>query len=368
MTCHPVVQPVYSFKMIGAATDSIASEYPLSLGGTLYSLQIGRALAALMVVIAHASMATIFLYPDMPEHANALLKLGHYGVDYFFVLSGFIIAHATSKLTTHDVTDAKRYILARLIRIYPPYLPISMMMLAAFMFFPSMSMGDGRSISWLGSILLLPSEATPALIVARTLQHEIVFYVLYGLCYFYLRRPFLIYLWVVPIFVQMLMAWREPADILMGSINLEFLFGLSAYHCYQRAWFYKKRYFLFAFGIFLVSSACYWLLHGAMMANSRLLAGAGFAFVVLGAVYLERHYRFSQFKFLVFLGAASYSIYLIHLAVISLWMRLALPLPSWQVSCSAIIVLSTAVGVIYFLLLEKPLLRAMKRKSKLASA
>ena len=61
--------------------------------GTLASLQAGRALAALAVVAFHLSiMMGEDRYGGVPVF-GAATRYGYLGVDYFFVLSGFIIAH-----------------------------------------------------------------------------------------------------------------------------------------------------------------------------------------------------------------------------------------------------------------------------------
>ena len=47
----------------------------------LYSLQIGRALAALMVVLCHAMVATHQLTPETPEWASTFFNTFLLGVD-----------------------------------------------------------------------------------------------------------------------------------------------------------------------------------------------------------------------------------------------------------------------------------------------
>lgn len=81
------------------------------------SLQILRAVAALLVVVAHAQH---FLYRhDLAASGSFALRLTA-GVDLFFVISGFVIVYA-SRHSFGQSKGPKDFILRRLIRIVPLY-------------------------------------------------------------------------------------------------------------------------------------------------------------------------------------------------------------------------------------------------------
>ena len=61
-------------------------------GRVINVLQAGRGLAALAVVMLHSSVAA----RDFGGVHTAPLEYGYLGVDFFFVLSGFIIFHSTA--------------------------------------------------------------------------------------------------------------------------------------------------------------------------------------------------------------------------------------------------------------------------------
>ncbi len=60
---------------------------------TIQTLQAGRAVAALAVVFFHAAISTDTFTNGMPQSIRWIAGFGYLGVDFFFVLSGFIIAY-----------------------------------------------------------------------------------------------------------------------------------------------------------------------------------------------------------------------------------------------------------------------------------
>lgn len=328
----------------------------------LYSLQIGRALAALAVVAHHSALAVHSMSPEMSATLFMLLNLGHLGVDYFFVLSGFIIAHATHGMQA-TATDARAYALSRARRIYIPYLPISVAMVVAFTCIPALSMGAREGFSLISSLTLLPTNVPPALSVAWTLQHELVFYGLFGLCFFGFNHPRLIYGWAAVIGIGLWINLPPWSKVIFSPINLEFLLGVVACNCYHRGRFFAHRYRLAALGLLLVATTGLLLFHGKAPTYYRLLAGLGFVCVVLGLAHMERHAQFARFSRLVFLGSASYAIYLIHGPAISLLMRILPNDTYWLLLLAIMTLLSTLAGVIYFLRIEKPLMRYFRARA-----
>lgn len=55
------------------------------------SLQAGRFFAAMAVVLHHASVSVTAFVDQVPSRFEAIAEYGYLGVDFFFVLSGFII-------------------------------------------------------------------------------------------------------------------------------------------------------------------------------------------------------------------------------------------------------------------------------------
>lgn len=142
-------------------------------GKTYHALDVLRGLAALAVVFWHAD---VIVAPLRPQHGNL-------AVDLFFVMSGFVIAHAYEKRFRRGLSG-RGFVLLRLIRLYPLYLfGASLGVVAAIL-------GIGGQFSWsttAWSALMLPTLSLekgsilyPYNNVAWSLLLEIIVNVIYA--------------------------------------------------------------------------------------------------------------------------------------------------------------------------------------------
>lgn len=307
---------------------------------TIQCLQAGRGLAALAVVMHHADLAA---HDFGRDHVHVpLLGMGYLGVDFFFVLSGFIIYHSTAGRGR----SAAEYAWARFRRVYLPYLPIGVGLALLYVLIPSLSEGD-RHWSWLPTLTLLPVSTDTALSVAWTLKHEILFYAVFGLLYFTrLLFPGLL-LWGLAIAAA---AFAGVKDVVpLALINLEFLMGISV------AILYRSHRGHPALLLLAVVPFTVWLLLGASR-DWSVLVGLALAFTILPVAQLEAEGRFKVPYFLTFLGAASYSIYLAHGTAISLAARV-LHGQVYLLLLPGTVAAGVVGGLIYFFAVERPTLR-----------
>lgn len=126
-------------------------------------LQIFRGLAALMVVLHHSIGSLKYYHKIQYPFLDYIAYLGKFGVDFFFVLSGFIITYS-AYYKYNEPNAFGNYVKNRLIRIYVPYLPIGVFMLIVYTLLPGFS-NSNRDISLLSSLTLIP-HGNPALSVA----------------------------------------------------------------------------------------------------------------------------------------------------------------------------------------------------------
>lgn len=328
------------------------------------SLQMFRGFAALGVVFHHAALSSGSLSADkIPSTLDRILQHGYLGVDFFFVLSGFII------LNSHfdDVPNysyAKIYFTKRLTRIFPPYLPISIIMLIAYAGLPGVSAGNREPISLISSLFLLPSSGPPALSVAWTLVHEMMFYFVF-LIFFINTKLFIVSIasWVTVILGTSSIFSIDFVTpffrVLFHPLNLEFVLGMIAAYGWRT--FGKNS--RLGFWYIVAGAAIFFMLVGRVSGQSRFLFGVPFSLMVFGGALLDLNGRLSIPKIFILFGDASYSIYLIHnplISFVSRSVRYFWGSSSWYIMSVTGVCSSLLLGIMYHKIVEKPAIRLAK--------
>ncbi|MEQ9021248.1 MAG: acyltransferase family protein, partial [Pseudomonadales bacterium] len=170
----------------------------MSKGEKIVGLEVARGIAACLIVLHHIELSFEHFFEQTAF--TKYWSFGFIGIDLFFVLSGFII------YTVHS-GDAptffhwKKYLLKRFVRVFIPYWPVGIVMFLSYVLFPALSEGE-RNIGIFPTFFLIPSEGRPALSVAWTLIHEIIFYAFFSVFFFMGKKglAFLMCAWCVAIF------------------------------------------------------------------------------------------------------------------------------------------------------------------------
>ena len=208
-------------------------------------------------------------------------------------------------------------------------------------------LGSGtKAWAWFPTLTLAPVNAETALSVAWTLKHEILFYAIFGFGYFSGRLKTVLVIWFGAICMSLLA--HLPANVPLAPINLEFFMGIAIAMMARRGWgpIWLLPTALGVFGI--------WLALGANRDQSPI-AGLAFALAILPIIRLERAGAFFVPKWLTFLGAASYAIYLVHNPAISIASRLYVANPYGLFAFAALI--GTIAGIGYYWVVERPIMR-----------
>jgi len=342
----------------------------------LQSVQVFRGAAALLVLLFHATGVSKFYFDY--ELAGGLFLFGYSGVDFFFVLSGFIIF-----LTHHgEAGRAERlrpYLIKRLIRIYPLYWIVAVALAPIYFGAPHHARDF---IVLLKSFLLLPQIDNPVVTVAWSLSHELFFYGMFGLAiYFPWRhvRPLLI-VWLLisalfylgKVLTNGTIQLPPHTGFVFSSYNLEFAMGCAAAYLLGRdRQINGRRLAITGLTIFLLCG----LSEGYLYQNfgrrhSPVSYGLSSMLLVWGATVWERRNRIVMPSFLLLLGDASYSIYLTHYALLNLFAkglrRLNIPaLIGYTLAVGIIIALTLSFGVLFYLYVERPLLARLRKQGNI---
>jgi exopolysaccharide production protein ExoZ len=340
-------------------------------GKRLDSIQILRGCAVSLVVLQHSHIA-------IRSEGDLLSRFGFTGVDLFFLISGYIF----SRQAARREFNLPLFMRNRFVRIYPSYwLLLPVVLLFWWMGIGNISeMSNFKLAPIIKSIALFPQRTGRLYTVAWTLEIELMFYTVFALLCSLRKQG-----WLIPVLYSLGLA------ALLAPIPLAF----------QQAWFslwdysYTLMFFVeFATGALvfrmgrrteklgwktpLLCGLCLYVLSVVVFVSTKspyatnvtriIGMSCSLALVMVAAVNAENEGRLrsSVARIGVFLGEASYSIYLVHLLVFGLAFYVTERLGTSSVSPggwiseswrAVSIILAVAISVAYYRTAEIPLLR-----------
>ncbi|MBD2095425.1 acyltransferase [Trichocoleus sp. FACHB-591] len=338
-------------------------------------IQACRGIAALLVVLFHV---TEFSQEKLNQNfLSGLFAFGGSGVDFFFVLSGFIIFFAHQA----DIGQKQKlnaFIVKRVIRVYPLYWIITLALLPIYFLIPSFGKGYERDLGViLKSLLLVPQENFPVLIVGWTLSHEIFFYFIFGLAIWLTPKVsrFVLCSWLGGTLTFFWLSVSDRASAVQPPLLLNFIFNPHnlefAFGCLAAYWVVGKRIKLGV--IYLISGVVLFITSGLgdnytnVEIPDVIAYGLPSMLVVLGAASIDLNQGWKSPTWLNELGDASYSIYLVHYPCLAACFKVAIALNLVSLfgnflTMSLLTVIAVIVGWLTYLYLEKPLITWLRRK------
>lgn len=337
----------------------------------LKGVEAARGIAALLVVLVHAtSMLVADKYLGQMA-LNGLFKFGHAGVDFFFVLSGFIIYFIHS----NELGESKfflNYWFKRFVRIFPIYWIVLVGYGIVLIFSPTKSLFERDISVVLSSIFLLPNSRGPILSVAWTLSHELLFYLVFSLLFFNkLLGKSVLSVWFLLIIFNIITKIFSDyfwGDLVFRIFNIGFFFGMTVAYIVGRGVVVAPRAFLTAgAGLFFGAGVFESWGPGVRVEwpPLHLAYALGSATALYGLVCLEKMGRLRVPAMLFALGKASYSVYLVHTIVIMFLQQILLAIfplyraPSVLVFWSVVLV-TVIISVEFSKRVEQPLLRRLR--------
>lgn len=281
----------------------------------LHSIQVLRGLAAWAVVFHHIVQSYYFGKTDS-LFFQFFAEAGTLGVDVFFVLSGFVMAHVAGKYQQ----QGGKFWINRVFRIVPIYWFYTLLLVLSVLAFPTGTYLTGWSTeTLLRSLAFIPTEnpngygVYPTLYVGWTLIYEMFFYLIFsGVLILNLRKPALC---CAGIITGISLLTLSSNFLGHGSLLLiEFAIGILIKEYLSAPKITMNLAARFIPALLLLLPAV-WLLYTGTNAYARLFI-AGFsvyAFVLMEGLFSK------DWKILYFLkiqGDHSYSTYLSHVIVI----------------------------------------------------
>jgi len=334
----------------------------------LEGIQILRGYAAILVVVTHLWSVGVV------SSALKFSRVGGLGVDIFFVISGFIMCYSLRDRISSS--DSVQFLKNRALRVYPIYLLVLAPFLGQYLNQFTTSVDP---LMIIGNLLLSPSfsggsEYRMLIGPAWTLTYELFFYMLFAAAMFSSRTKDRAIYTVIMMIVLMVtlvnllglkgerLQWSNFQYIVGDTLLFNFVIGCLCYFVWRK---YGHAVFSFwtALGSALVLTVV--SLGLSKFGLPRVLSlGLPAGAIVLVFLFAEFENR-NLTKPLLFLGSASYSIYLIH-AVVAHWRHLLIGASAHENDLTGILLTSVALaaGCIFYVFVENPLSRVVNARTR----
>lgn len=330
----------------------------------LLEIDVLRGVAAIGVILFHYTTR----YNQKYGHSDDVLMYfpqGFYGVELFFIISGFVIFMSLEK-----IKSGSEFIIGRFSRLYPAYWTCLLLTYAIV----NIAGLPNYTISWDVAIINLSMFQVFFNVpnvdgVYWTLQIELCFYIIMFILY---QTKLLKYLYQISLIWLILMALTivlEKQGILLVESRIGILFllktqaiiyanlfliGIMFYKQYQKG-FSLKQYCIITACILVYKLQHFW--------NETLFI---ICFVGLLHLIIDKKMSFIIQKPLLFMGTISYSLYLIHqnvgYVIINKFYQFGI---NPNISICIALIISILLAAIITFKIEKPMMQFIKERYKI---
>lgn len=282
------------------------------------SLQVLRAFAAIFVVINHLWGE----YNTSLSESLGLNIIGDFGVDAFFILSGFIMCYKTREGSRLGFSTGIDFMLKRIERIYPIFL----IMLVPFILLYLRETHPIKLYEIIGNVFLLPSftsSPTYHMLIGPSwsLVYEMFFYIVYAVVMMMVKNKRQLVICSVGFLTLMVLTvdsfslqgpqlgWSNFSYMIGDPLMINFAMG-----CLYAQLFLRLQHIKISIPLATILIFAFFIL--GMWLNERGIArffSFGLPAMAIVAVFsLMESSESSFYRTLVYLGNASYSIYITH--------------------------------------------------------
>lgn len=284
----------------------------------IQSLQVLRGLAAWLVVYHHY-MQIFHSFNSTSSIGEFFSSRGGFGVDLFFVLSGFMMYLAASRPST----DGWSFFIKRLFRVFPTYWFFTVIIIIAVALIPNAFIyNQYTAYTLIQSLLFIPHENVsglgvyPVLTVGWTLNYEVLFYSILAVCLaVFKRKGIYICCALILLFPVVFYSFDNVTMSVIKSPKMwQFVFGMAIGYIFLKYKIIEIQLFktglisLIAGGIVLSGIVGYGLIHTTISASLIVIG-----FILINNLFNEKNLLT---QFLIKLGDYSYSTYLAHILVL----------------------------------------------------
>lgn len=283
----------------------------------LHALQYLRAIAALAVVYSHSVI-------QVDNYEQFLVDTGSFGVDIFFVISGFIMIY----IAKPDDTP-KAFFLNRIRRVVPLYWFFIFLMAAILLAIPSVF--KATIFEWdtfLKSLAFIPhwsvahqGHVWPIVAPGWSLIFEMYFYLVFAVSLFFAARYRVLFITLVISIVFVIGTINHNGESALAqffakSMVFEFIFGMLLAVAWKRGFRLPSS----TGWYLLVFATCLFFLDFPV---PRIVEyGVPALFIVMACLFI----RIKHYDWAVLLGDSSYALYLSHIFTLGVIRKFVAPI------------------------------------------
>ena len=311
----------------------------------LYALQYLRAVAALAVVYSHSVI-------QVADYQQYLTDAGSFGVDIFFVISGFIMIY----IAKPDDTPTA-FFLNRMRRVIPMYWFFTFLMAAILLIMPGVFKTTVFDMDALLMSLAFiphwsvayPTEAWPIVAPGWSLNFEMYFYLVFAVSLLFAQRFRIAFIsFVITTVFVIASSLNDGQSAIASFFSLSLVFEFILGMLLAVAW---KR------GFRLPPSTAAWLLLSAScvllikLPLPRIFEYGVPAFlIVMSCLYI----RIGKYRWAVLLGDASYALYLSHIFTLGILRKFVAPfLGEGETAAYLFVIISLVVCTLVSVVIHK---------------